>query len=93
MFRTTETDSAPDRFGSDLIERLCPEVGCDVGHKVLGDRKLLVHYVNVENMSSRGKQTFAEYVNFIKGQINFDDVVNVFVPTTLEPTHIVSLIN
>lgn len=61
--------------------------------KMLGERILLVHYVNVSNYVSRGKDELQSYIENIGKQFDFDDVVNVYIPQAGEPTHIVRLVN
>lgn len=61
--------------------------------KMLGERILLVHYVNVSNNVSRGKDELQSYIENVGKQFDFDDVVNVYVPRVDEPTHIVRLVN
>lgn len=59
----------------------------------LGKRIMLVHYVNVSNNSLRGKDDLQSYIENVGKQVDFDDVVNIYVPQVDEPTHIVHLVN
>lgn len=60
---------------------------------MLGERILLVHYVNVSHNALRGKDELQSYIENVGKQFDFDDVVNVYVPQVDEPTHIEHLVN